>query len=119
MQPTVVLVGLPGLLQDIVSAEIRKDPDLRLVPAAEVSSTDCVVAVGIADSPLQRVVASLKDCTSNVRVIALSEQPGDLFRFEMTQVARNASPGDLVAAIRAVAFEPWAQGDASHRGSGQ
>ena len=112
MQPSVVLVDLPGVLRDIVASEIRKDAQLRLAPTAEVTDGDRVIAVGIADSPLQRMVATLSGRTRNLRVIAICEHDdaGDVFRFEMIRVASNASPHDLLTAIRAAAFEPWDAG---------
>lgn len=112
MGSSVVLVELPGLLRDLLSAELEGDPELRLVTADEAARFESVVVVGVADSPLERVLTELQARACNVRAVIIADWPlpGDVFRFEMQRVGSNVSPPELVMAVRAAAAQGRSKG---------
>jgi hypothetical protein len=116
MTPTrILLVGLPRLLEEIVSDALAQAPDLMVtatLPDAEALALDPpaadVVVVGT-DSP--GLIATTLERQPRLAILAVSDDARSsslyVLRPERTRIG-DLSPGSLVAAIRAAAEPPAA-----------
>jgi chemotaxis response regulator CheB len=113
LEPTrILLVGLPRLLEEIVSEALAHESDLALAGvvrtpdelATEVVRTDADVVVLGRDDP--RLIASVLEQRPRLAVFAVSEDArnSSLYALRPERVRMgDLSPGSFVAAVRAAA----------------
>ena len=116
MTPTrILLVGLPRLLEEIVSDAIARAPDLTVtakLPDAEALAHDPPATdIVVLGTECSRLIAATLERQPRSAVLAVSDDARSsslyVLRPERTRVG-DLSPGSLVAAIRAAAEPPAA-----------